>query len=538
MSSSIEPSTRLLLALGLLLGGAVTALGGWEFAGAEDRVVAASRARAEAVGKDLQGDIDAPYLETLASILPDREAVWSWDGHGDDLRALHTTLATAADRHGFARVRTLRPRDDVRTTLRKAGGEPHRAALDTLVSAADKPDWRKPVDYQPEMREPWRHGRAASRVTHSRHGTMVETWLPLTDRLGDPVALLELTDRVDEALSAARTRAAFVTGLGLLVAGLAVGVAVREAGRFENRAALLRRVLRRLSAGKLDEAIVARGDPILTAAEQARTALKGQLQGLQAQLDEAQGRLRTAEAMMDPRTQERREAIARVATGPILVLDAGGSRREQAELVDLSFVHLVVRVQKYTMIDLAPGMPSSVAWVDQESAAVELPVTRRIETEEGVEYVFSLDGEGELPGTPPEIACIAFARAAERASAEFTEVTATLLAGLGGSLVAEVKDLSADGAGLYVPVPASSLTATGTRTTLVIQLAVDEPEMTFGVVIRAVREHGDRTFIGLQFDAETTADFDARRACVAGWVDARIRALALEASGMSMDFAA
>jgi hypothetical protein len=538
-STPMATSSRLLLTVGLCFGGGAMALGGWEFADAQDRVVEASRARAEAAGVELRARIDAPYLEVLATILPDRESVWTWDGQGTDLHELHEAIAATAERHGFERVRTLRPKDDQRDALRKASREPHRAALESLVSNAPTPDWRKPADYVPEMRESLRHGKVAATFRDSRrHGPHVDTWVPLLDRTGDPILLLELSENVTDPLHAAHLRALFVAALGLALAAFTTVLATRQGGAADRALAGASRALRQFTRLDLDKPIRAHGEATLVAAEAARVALSNRLAEVQGRLNLAEARLRTAEAMMDSRTTERREALARVATGPLLMVDAGGSRRELAHLVDLSFAHLVARVERYTMVDLAPGMSVDVAWIDQEEAPYELVVSRRIETDEGVEYVFALPNLGELPGTPPEIACIAFARGSERASAEFTEVSGTLLAGLGGPLVATVLDLSADGAGILVPVTPHALASTGTRTTFLLQLALDEEPLSFGVIVRSVRATADGCFVGLQFDAEVTGDFDARRARVAGWVTERLRALALVAAGVEMEYAA
>lgn len=537
-SPGLSLSARMLLLVGVLGGGGALGLGVWAFHAAEARVVDEEVRRADAVGAELAARVDAAGHEAFAGLYPEPDSVWSWTAHGSKLAAEHQDLVDTATRHGFASARTLRPVDAMTEAVRAGPTERQRTAMEVILSTEPTPHWRARADYQPEMREAFRRGKTGFRLVRSeKRGDRVETWVPLRDRFGTTLAVLELTTTVTEPLAEARREAGIVAGAGgfaVSVLLLAAALAIRP---FEESRAAVLKGLRRLAKNGLEGRFKHGGDLLLWQLESTRAALAGKMTSAEGRAEGAEAQARSVEALLDGRAAERRRILSELVSAGALVIDAGGSRREQADLVDLSFNHVVLRVQKYTMIDLAPGMAASVGWVEGGEPEIELSVAHRTELDDGWEYVFSLEQGATLPGTPDAVAAVAFARGAERVSAEFTEVSAQLMAGLGGVLPARVTDLSADGLGLVLPVRPIALGATGTHATLMLQLRVADEELQFGVIIRSVAANEEGCRVGLQFDPELTSDFDARRAKVAGWVTERQRELAL-ASASSGEYAA
>ncbi len=518
---------RLLLAVALLGGGAAAALGGWEFAAAKDRVVNEEVLRASTVASELKARFGGDYYETLGSLFPEPADVWSWDAHGAFLHDLQADVSGTALRHGFDRVRTLQPAAVAREAVLAGPAGRRNGTLQVLVSSAATPTWRAPADYLPEMAGAWRNGRVTSRFSDTaKRGAHVYTWVPLVDGRGQTLALVEFDSSMGEALAAAHKQAGIVAGAAFFAIAALGGVAAAMAAMTEAATARAVRSVQGLERGDLRSRIRHGGDPLLWRLERARKALAGRVAEVVTKADETEAGMRGADAMLDAGSAARREAIARLVAPQCMVMDAGGSRRENADLVDLSFNHVVVRVQKWTLIDLAPGMVVRLGWDGAAEGETELRVVRRIDGEDGTDYVMSLSGVDGLPGTPAPVASIAFPRAAPRVSAAFTEISASLLGGLDGLLVATVLDVSADGLGVDLPVPISALSATGTRTTLTLQLDPEQEEIQFGVIIRSVHPTAGGCRAGLQFDPEMTIDFESRQQRVAGWVDDRMRAIA------------
>ncbi len=515
---------RLLLTVGLVGGGAAAALGGWEFAAAQDRVVTDEVQRASVVASELKARFSGDYYEMLGSLFPEPADVWSWDAHGAFLSALQADVQSTALRHGFDRVRTLQPEAAAHEAILTGPAERRKGALQVLLSSADKPTWRAPADYLPEMGVSWRKGRVSSRFSETaQRGAHVHTWVPLQDGRGRTLALFEFDAPVGEALAAARKQAGVLAGASLFAMAALAALAAAQASTTETATARAIRSVRGLERGDLDTPIRRGGDPLLWRLEAARKGLRERMAEVVTRARETESGMRVADAMLDGGSVARREALRGVVEPKCMVVDAGGSRRESADLIDLSFNHVVVRVQKWTLIDLAPGMLVRLGWNGAVEGETELRVVRRVEAEDGTDYVMSLNGIDGLPGTPDMVACIAFSRATARVSAAFTEVSATLLAGLDGVLEATVFDVSADGLGVDLPAPVSALSATGTRTTLTLTLDPDEEEMQFGVIIRSVHPTAGGCRVGLQFDPEMTIDFEGRQHRVASWVNERIR---------------
>ncbi|GDX81781.1 hypothetical protein LBMAG42_35920 [Deltaproteobacteria bacterium] len=553
MSSATPAPRNLAPKLAGIVGGTgalgVAALAWWAFSGATASVVNAHVARAEGAGAELGATLNAHLLDTLPSLFPERGAVSNWEAHGSGLSALHQQIEAAATRHGFAKVRTLHLQEPAAEQVTQAPETRHSQALSVLVSSAEAPAWGAAVDYRPEMRGAWLEGRSASRLaTSKRTGTSLTTWVPIQAPTGRTVAVLELSENIDGDLSLARQRAGWgVAAAVLLVAGAAwaVGRASRDVAipnvpearplplrTPEPRAikpakhslnAELAAAMTQLELGDLETPIET-ADPAMTARFE---ALRERL----AKAATAEARMRSLEALSDPRITKRRDAIAALGDAPMLVLDAGGGRRAEAWLVDVHYGGLVLRVAPYSVVDLAPGMPVDIAWTEGDATPFALALNRRRDTEEGVEYTFSPPAGGQIPGMSAALREIAYSRQTPRVSAEFLDVSAALLAGSDGVLATQVVDISADGLGIQVAVPPSELAVTGTRVTLVLQLAADQAELEFAVILRSVRPSDLGCWVGLEFDPLMTRDYDTSKSAVQAWVDERLRAVAESAEG-------
>lgn len=522
----------------------VLALAWWAFTSATAGVVQTHAARAEGVGRELAATLNAHLLEALPSLLPDPGAVQTWEGHGSGLAELQEQIGGAARRHGFAKVRTLHLLGVAAEQVAHSPATRHVKALSLLVSDALSPAWGAGVDYRPEMRPAWLESRTASRLATSRRtGTSLTTWVPVTAPTGRTVAVLELTENVDEALIIARERASLLVGMaGVLVAAAAWAVgrlgrggaipSLPEAKPLPARASQPQspKVAKPSLNAELAAALTQLElDDLETPIETADPVLSARFEAIRARLAKAstvEVRLRSAESLNDPRTSTRRGAIAALGERPLLTLDAAGGRRADAWLVDLHYGGLVVRVASYSAVDLAPGMPVMVEWMDGASPPFSLALSRRQDTEEGVEYTFTPPAGGQVPGTPAEVRELAYSRQTPRVKAEFLDVSAALLAGSDGVLATQVVDISADGLGIQVAVPPSELAVTGTRVTLVLQLAADQTELEFAVILRFVRSSELGCYVGLEFDPLMTRDYEASRGAVQEWVDERIRVAA------------
>lgn len=522
----------------------VAALAWWAFTAATAGVVQTHAARAEGVGRELGATVNAHLLETLPSLLPEPGSVSSWDAHGSGLSALHEQIAGAARRHGFAKVRTLHLQGEAAEQVGHAPQTRHSRVISALVSNAAVPAWGAAVDYLPEMRKAWRDGGVTSRLaTSKRSGTTLTTWLPVAAPTGRAVAVLELSENVDKDLSLARKRAGWLVGAAALLVAAAAWAVCRasravaipnlpEARPLPARSPEPRtaKPAKQSLNAELAAAMtqLERGD-LETPIETADAALTARFEALRARLAKAassESRMKSLEVLGDPRISKRRDAISALGEVPLMVLDAGGGRRAEAWLVDVHYGGLVVRVAPYSVVDLAPGMPVDVAWIEGDGAPFPLALNRRRDTEEGVEYTFAPPSGGQIPGMSVALHEIAYSRQAPRVSAEFLDVSAALLAGSDGVLATQVVDISADGLGIQVAVPPSELAVTGTRVRLVLQLAADQAELEFGVVLRSVRPSELGCWVGLEFDPGMTRDHDSSRAAVQAWVDERLRAVA------------
>ncbi|MSQ02198.1 MAG: PilZ domain-containing protein [Myxococcales bacterium] len=518
---------RLLLAAGLVGGGNAAALGVWEFAAARDRLVNEEVRRSSVVASEFKARFNTDYYETLGRLFPEPSDVWSWDAHGAFLRDLQADFSSTGRRHGFDRVRTLQPAPNAHEAILADPTTRQKGALQVLLSTAETPAWRVSADYLPEMRGAWQNGVVSSRFSDTvSRGAHVYTWVPLEDGRGQTLALLEFDAPVGHALAEARSRAGIVAGVAFAAFAALGGVAAALARQTEAATARAMLAVCGLERGDLNTRIRHGGDPLLWQLEATRKALSQRIAELTTKAEEIESGMRVADAMLDGGSVARREAIARIVVPQCMVVDAGGSRRENADLLDLSFDHVVVRVQKWTLIDLAPGMLARLGWDGAAEGETELRVVRRIDGGDGTDYVMSLSGVDGLPGTPPGVADIAFRRAAVRVSALFTGVSASLLCGPEGLLAATVLDVGADGLGVHLPATGAALSATGTRTTVTLQLEPDQEEMQFGVIIHTVHANASGCRVGLQFDPDMTVGFQDRQQRVRRWVEDQMRAIA------------
>ena len=516
-------AARIALFVGVVGAAGIGGLAAWESQRAQVDVVDAEARRVTALAAELHRGFEVADHERLAAMYDEPDALWSWYGHGTWLREQHEALVRFGEVGELTRVRTLRPADAAAEAVRSGPHDRRKGALQEIVAATAEPRWRAPADYVPEMRDAWTAGRPAWRLVESEtRGARVQTWLPLVDRHGQTTAVLELESEVTAALAAARTDArrpvgaAVVAWVVLLGGGLLLA---RPADRERDRAlAELRRVVASGGEAKVRHG----GDPLLRELEALRVALSGRVVEVETRAVGTEAQARSVGALHDDRAAARRKALAALVPEGALVVDAGESRRELANLVDLSVAHLVLQVPRYTAVDLAPGMVARVGWI-AGGEEVDLTVSLRTETEDGWEYVFALSQGAGLPATPPDVAALAFARGAERVSLEAAEVSAELVVSAGGALPVRVTDLSADGAGLVVPVGPGALAASGTQATLVLRLVASEPELQFGVILRSVGGCDEGSRVGIQFDAPMTTDYENRRARVAKWVQDRRR---------------
>lgn len=487
-------------------------------ANAKAEVSAANAVVAAEVSAALPGEAWAGLWDAL----PHRGDVYAWSAHGDVIAATQARIALVARRNERTRIRALHP-------ALAADGRPGNGDgnWEVGLSSASEPHWRAVLPASSTLAAAWRDGQA-DQSGEAGGERVLRTFRRVDDSHGRPVMILETAAPMAEALKAARLGALAVFNvLVSLLAGVFY-LARRAVVAADADVATLREQVHNLAgegvhtAGETGELSLSRRLPLEI--EGTRRELSRRLRSLEERLEEAETALASAEMVLEPEALARRTALAELNLGPNVTLEAPGGRCDTVELVDLGFDHVVVRVSRYTMVDIAPGMPVAVAFSGSDSPQ-SLLLDRRIEREGELEYVFRIQPARMLPGTPPAISRLAYARKATRMPCDGTEVRAVVLAGTQGPLVGTVLDLSTAGMGIRVRTDAGDLAATGTSATVQLRLAEGGPEYQVGVFIRSVRARPGGCDLGCSIDPTMTVDAGAFRIVLAAWVEQRRRAM-------------
>lgn len=454
--------------------------------------------------------------------LPNRGDVAAWNAHGDVIAGTQRQIAMVAGRNERTRIRALHPAAGADGSPGKGDGN-----WEVGLSSASVPHWRAALPESAELAVAWREGRADAPADQGGE-RILRSFRRIDDSHGRPVLILETAAPLGAALFQARMGALAVFGvLVSLLAGVFF-MARRAIVGVDADVALLREQVQNLAAEGIHTAwetgVLALSPRLPREIEAARSELSRRLRYLDEQLADAETALASAEMVLEPDALVRRLALAELNLDPNVTLEAPGGRCDTVELVDLGFDHIVVRASRYTMVDIAPGMPVAVGWSGSDSAQT-LMLERRIERESELEYVFRVQPSRMLPGTPPAISRLAYARKATRMSCEGTEVRAVVLAGTQGPLEGTVLDLSTAGIGVRVRCEIADLTATGTSATIVLRLAEGGPEYQVGVIIRSVRARPGGCDLGCAIDPTMTVDAGTLRVVLGAWVEQRRRAV-------------
>lgn len=485
---------------------------------AKEKVSAANTVAANEVAAALAG-------ETWAGIwhaLPQRGDVSAWSAHGDVIAATHQQIAAVASRNSRTRIRALHP-------ALESDGKPGKGDgnWEVGLSSASEPHWRAVMPASAPLAAAWHEGSADVLGEYGGE-RLLRSFRRVDDSHGRPVMLLETAAPLGEALWATRMGALAVFGVLVSLLAGAFVLARRAVARVDADVALLREQVQNFAADGVhtvwETDALALSPRLPREIEAARSELSRRLRSLDERLDEACTALASAEMVLEPEALARRLALAELNLGPNVTLEAPGGRCDTVELVDLGFDHIVVRVSRYTMVDIAPGMPVAVGWSGAESAQTLL-LDRRIERESELEYVFRVQPSRMLPGTPPAISRLAYARKATRMSCEGTEVRGVVLAGTQGPLEGTMLDLSTSGIGIRVRTDAGDLAATGTNATIQLRLAEGGPEYQVGVIIRSVRARPGGCDLGCAIDPTMTVDAGTLRVVLGAWVEQRRRAM-------------
>lgn len=489
--------------------------------GSEVAARAAVQAEAAAIAREVASDIDGQTLQSLQWALPEARSVERWDTHGTALTTLHGRLANAVAAHSLTRARTVQPAPH-------ADGRPGEGSApiwDITVSSSESPRWRSTIEGSQAMAEAWQSGQAHE-VGAAAGSRVVRHFSRIEDNLGRPVALLEVARPMGSALAFARGVALAVFILAAMPA-LLVSAGVRRAIRLAD--ADLRRLRAQVAAWTGEGLFTAWEKPppplspqLANALEKARSDAADRLNAVHQQLEQAQAALASAEAVLDPDGVVRRRALAELALGPCLTI-ASGERFDTVELVDLCFDYVVVRASRYTMVDVAPGMPIAVGWPSHDSSQV-LRVERRIEREGEIDYVCRVSPPRMLPGTPATVSRVTYVRKAVRVECG-GEVSATVLAGETGSLSAEVLDLSVAGCALRIATTPENLALTGTSIMLQLKLGREGVEYSVVVQIRSVSARPGGCDVGCAIDADATPNFADLKIAITTWTELRKRAM-------------
>ena len=514
------------LAGGGLLGALAVAFWMQAESSAAAEVATANQVIATEVAVGLPGE----EWSTLWDSLPEPGDVRAWSAHGDELAAAHDRVSGLVARNGLVRIRALHP-------SRKADGSPGNAdgTCEIGLSSSTSPHWRTQLPADHASGRAWMDGKSQA-IDEVAGKPVLRSYSRIDDAHGRPVMLLEIASPMSDALWHARSWGA---GVFLLLTGLlaAVGVFARRAViAAEADVVALREQVEGLGGEAVHEPWTG---PQITVSprlakliEDARGALSSRLRDLDDRLGVTSRDLASAETVLEPDANVRRAAFAELALQPNIVLEATGGRTDTVELVDLSFDYLVVRVSKYTMVDLAPGMPATVAWTGSDNGQ-QLLLDRRIERESELEYVFRVSPPRMLPGTPANVSRLAYARRVARVACEGTEVRAMVLAGTGGPIEATVLDLSPLGLGLRLRADPGDLAATGTTATVQLKLSEGGPEHQVGVIIRNVRPRPGGCDVGCAIDPTMTVNHDDLKAVLTTWCEQRRRTLAAAAATSS-----
>ena len=476
----------------------------------------------EVVAADVAAAIPGEDWARVWDTLPERGDVDAWHAHGDEVAAVQARLVTAAARHSRVRVRALHPAHD-------GDGTPGNGdnGWEIGLSSSTTPHWRLPMPAGGFLSEAWSDGLAHT-VAESEQGPLLRTFARLDDAHGRPVLLVEVAAPMTQALWVSRGHAVAVFGVMVGLLAIALSIARRAVLAADADIAGVRSQIAGLGGDGVhtpwDEPPLKFAGRVTRDLETARLFASARIQALEEQLATTSMALASAEMVLEPESLDRRTVLAELDLGPCVTLEVPGGRCETVDLVDLGFDHIVVRVSRYTMVDVAPGMPVSVGWAGGDAAQV-LILDRRIEREGELEYVFRVQPSRMLPGTPPAVSRLAYARKAVRMSCAGTDVRASVLAGTLGTLPGEVLDLSTAGLCVRVRTDLADLAATGRSATVQLRLSAGGPEYQVGVIIRSVRARPGGCDLGCLIDPSMTVDVGTFRSELAAWEEQRRRAV-------------
>ena len=505
-------------AFALVAGPLIAGLGFWLWSNAGEHVLTEAAATAKAAGQELAQDEATVRLVGLAALFPEREHVQSWTGHGDAIARSHSAFVRTGALHGEDRVRLLVPK----TSGGFHGpGQTDVEGFFVTVSNAATPEWLRPVVSSPGLRRVWEGGISESHL--NVNAQRVVTWARITNTHGRPVGVLELTRTIKGPLAAERrkvTLALACVGSVLTVLGMALA---RLAGRVDRDLLVSRRALRRLQAGDRSKSPAEEG--VLTAeVERLREALVVEEQAAAATDQDLRSNLAAAEALLAPGLVARRQSIAARVGNHRLLVRVGEAIAEEVELVDLAYGRVHVRSALLSAVDLAPGMPVEVGWNRERPSLCELRVRRRIETDEGVQYVLGGDVDLELPGTPTALRAVAYPRLSQRVDMTGTAASVCFVVDGAVGPVLTLVNLSAGGARVNATMSLEEAARAGTRATMELMLPGLEGEVRTAVVVRRVFAIATGTTFDLEFVDDGGPGEGRRR--VAAWLAERQRAAA------------
>lgn len=496
-------------------------------------VMGSEQRRLVSVAQSIAPHLDGQAHEEFAEAAQGRGAWLEWSLAPAPVQQFHDRLSRLASFTEMDHpVATLRMRDEFRERVAAEPDRPHPKALEQLFTSAGRPEWRRQVDYRPEMQAAFFGGRAAVSNTYADdHGSWLSAYAPLADVQGNVVGIIVVTHPMEALLDRVWDRqkrdASLVLAMFLFVfAAIALTVRQLTAGLWRIEAAA-----RRIGRGDYTTPVRAIGFKevvrLARGLEQARQSVAMRTAQLESMHENVAKELREAQQQLDDQDRERRRRFAALK-GKLRVTLEVGLRPLPVRLVDLGFDRIVVTVDRALAPDLAPGMAAKVYMVPPDgSITCRLKVSTRSTILHPDEAQINLAPLSPvlleaLPEDvrriisqrktlrivpPPEHPCFAAVRRNPRLKA----------------IEVKVLDISSGGLKIYVPVPFQRFSTWGSFLQVALRISGEDNLLHLGARIRNCQPYEDGSAAGIEFDAETTPGLEQQQQRISIWVMNRDR---------------
>ena len=502
----------------------------------------AAQERALSIAVLIARHIDGDQHAAAAATHTESGAFATWKEGGEEVLALHRTLAGDGDALGLGNpAYTLYLDEGMRKVLASQRGKVASQTLQSMFTGALEPKWRAVGDYRPEMGEVFFDGRAATTAIYEdARGAWVSAYAPVIDSEGAVVALLAVDTPVSQALSHARgqtwTALMIMLVMAVSVAAFAVAIPLRVARGLE----ILDRAAARLGRGELDIPIRAKAQlaeiqRLIRSLEAGRKRLVSRIGGLNSKVEALESRLAEAEASVDEEVRDRRTNILDI-TPRLSTALAFSTGRVRAVVRDLHYGGAVVEVERDPGLVRGRPVALQVKLDGDEVIDHRAFISHARSLLNGwVEFRLQWEERPSLSTMPAALAQAVSNRSTFRVSPSEEAPVEVVLTGQKQSALADTRviDLSASGMGVEVDAALEQVESWGNELRAIMKLPNDVV-VVLGCRLVSIEgrlaavEDGATCRLGLRFEKMRSEDFENACDQVLRYINRRDKELADE----------